>query len=354
MVIEQTALGTAGALRSVEGVLDDRFLIVYGDIFLDLDIASFAAADRADPCLATLLVRESDHPWDSHLVDVDQSTGAVRDFVFRQEPGRLYRNLGNAALYIAGRQVLDYVPTDRASDFGKDVFPAALAAGEVIRTYHLPSGEFVKDMGTPSRLEAVETYLRRRAMADAARRSPGGVKVVFLDRDGTLNRHDGLVTEPSQLTLLPGAGDAVRRLNEAGVKCYVVTNQPQIARGLCSVSKLDEIHAELERQLAEHGAHIDGIYYSPFHPETHHGDGVPELRRASDCRKPAPGMIFRAVEEHGLNLGECLMVGDTANDIQAGVNAGIRTVLVGGGELPDGLRPTMRMADLAAAGDELL
>ena len=337
VVTEPEPRGTAGALRWCAGRLDDDFVFAYGDVFLDFDARRLLAAHEANRRLGTLLVRASDHPWDSHLV-VANEAGRVVEFVNRREPGRLYRNVANAAVHVLSRRVLQFVPEGRAADLGGDVFPAAIAAGEVLGIHPLEDGGYVKDMGTPERLAAVEEYLGECTLAEEARLRPQPIGAVLLDRDGVLNVDTGLIDRPDRLVLLPGAAEAVALLCARGIRCVVVTNQPVVARGLCTVEMLDAIHDRLRAGIAAGGGTIDAIYVCPHHPETHHGEGVPELRRACRCRKPAPGMIFRACRERGLNLAGCVIVGDRACDMQAGHAAGIRTVLVGRPEDRDRVR----------------
>jgi histidinol-phosphate phosphatase family protein len=336
--------------------LQESFLLVYGDIFLDLDVGALLATHPgdADSPVATLTVRASDHPWDSHLVVADE-LGRVSEFVSERVPGQRYRNLANAALYVCGREILKFIPQGGASDFGKDVFPACLAAGAGLKTWLLPEDDYVKDMGTPDRLAAVERYLDRKSRARAARAVPRRVRVVLLDRDGTLNVERGLIAELGQLELLPGAGTAVARLGAAGLGCHVVTNQPVIARGLCSVGELEAIHARLRELLAECGAAVGLIRYCPHHPETHHAVGVPELRRACDCRKPNAGLLWQVMDELGLDPAEVVMVGDREVDVLAGVRAGTRTILLqAGGAAPRAGDLDVVLPDLAAAVDFIL
>jgi histidinol-phosphate phosphatase family protein len=308
--------------------LDEDFVVAYGDVFIDFAADRLIAAHEAHRPLGTLLVRASDHPWDSHLVDVD-AEGCVREFIARHEPGLHYRNVANAAVYVLARRVLDFVPVGRPSDFGADVFPSAIGAGATLRTHVLEEEGFVKDMGTPDRLEAVEEYLADRALAAKARTDPRPIDTVFLDRDGVLNTDINLIHRPEQLELLPGADEAIALLNGCGIRCIVVTNQPVIARGLCTEETLAAIHERLRDLIRAGGGELAAFYHCPHHPETHHGEGVASLRRACRCRKPAPGMLFQARRELRLDLARCAIVGNHATDIRAGRAAGVRAVLVG-------------------------
>ncbi len=327
-VIEETPSGTSGALNLLRDELDEDFLLVYGDVFLDCDVAPLLQDHAQHRPMATLLVRESDHPWDSDLIGLDSDSRVV-EFVRHRVPARLYRNVANAAVYVLSRGILKFIPTDQPSDFGGDVFPAALAAGTMLRAHWLAWSGMVKDMGTPKRKQEVEDYLDEKAIAANARSRPGTVKTVFVDRDGTLTREDGHLVRADRLDFLPGVPAAVARMTRAGIKIVVITNQPVIARGMCSVEVLEAIHRRLCGEIEAAGGRIDAIYYCPHHPDTHHDEGVAELRRACRCRKPAPGLIFQAMREQQVDLSAAVMVGDRALDVQAGRAAGVRTVLVG-------------------------
>ena len=148
---------------------------------------------------------------------------------------------------------------------------------------------------------------------------------VFLDRDGTILDEDGYLGDPDGVRLLPGAGEAIHRFNRAGLLVIVVTNQSGIARGLLSEADLAAVHHRMEALLADAGARVDGSFHCPHHPEL----GPPDLRRACDCRKPAPGMILRAIEEHGIDPSRSALIGDAERDLEAGRRAGVpRLVLV--------------------------
>lgn len=361
-VIEEESLGTSGCLRLLAGELDENFLLVYGDVFLDLDCRALAEQHEENGVLATLLVRQSDHPWDSDLVDADDN-GRVRALLPRsvRDPDGLYRNIGNAALYVLSRRMLSYVPEGRKSDFCRDVFPAALAAGERLRSYVLPDGQWCRDMGTPDRLGLVERYLEQQQAIARARRNPKPIDTVLIDRDGTLNvqdmtRNDGFVTCPEELELLPGAAEGIGLMKEAGMRVFVLTNQPGIARGLYDFEMLEAIHRKLAAEIAAGGggATLDGIYFSPYHPETEHPGGVREFRRASECRKPGIGMIMQAVDEHGIDLAATCMIGDSWRDIRAGRNAGLRTILVENLKDADRLDPDQAFPNLLEAAQHLV
>lgn len=351
VMIESSPLGTAGALQFAASHLAENFAVAYGDVFTDFDPRPMIESHLEHHPMGTLLVRASDHPWDSHLIE-QTPDGEVREFIHQRQPGRLYHNVANAAFYILSKKILSHIPVDRPTDLGGDIFPAVLQAGERLRTYRLPAEGFVKDMGTPDRLAAVEQYIEERRLARQAAAAREKITTVLLDRDGVLNVDSDLINEVERLEMIPGAVEAVALLTQAGLRCFVITNQPVIARGLCTEDTLRQIHAQLQSKIALGGGRLEAIYHCPHHPETHHNEGVTELRRSCRCRKPSPGLIFRAQREHGFELAGTVMVGDRTTDVRAGRAAGLRTVLIGAEvKLPHeaaGVRPDAAFPSLLA------
>jgi D-glycero-D-manno-heptose 1,7-bisphosphate phosphatase len=166
-------------------------------------------------------------------------------------------------------------------------------------------------------------------------------RLVLLDRDGTLNRkapEGAYVTEPAALEILPGAADAVRRLNEAGIPIAVVTNQRCVALGLVSEPMLERIHARLQDLLAAAGAHVDAIYHCPHHA------------RPCDCHKPEPGLLAAAAADFGVAPVDTVMIGDADSDVEAGRRFGARTIHLTTGSSESG----ETACNLAAAANLIL
>ncbi len=156
-------------------------------------------------------------------------------------------------------------------------------------------------------------------------------KAVFLDRDGTVNEEVGYLSDLKQLRLIPGAGAAIGKLNQAGWKVVLVTNQSGVARGYFTESFVHEVHALLEQMLRREGAKLDGIYYCPHHPTA----GKTPYTAECDCRKPGTGMIDRAVQDLAIDVEKSYVVGDKWSDMELGQRAGARTILVRSGFAQD-------------------
>ncbi|CAN5144965.1 HAD family hydrolase [soil metagenome] len=152
--------------------------------------------------------------------------------------------------------------------------------------------------------------------------------VVFLDRDGTLNVEAGYIREVENLNLIDGAGDAIARLNKAGVACVLVTNQTGAARGYYAESHINALHERLVSLLSQCGAHLDAIYYCP-HLAAQEGGVVAPYNVDCNCRKPEPGLVEQAYKDMPqLSRELAFMVGDKATDVELAANCKIKGVLV--------------------------
>ena len=147
---------------------------------------------------------------------------------------------------------------------------------------------------------------------------------VFLDRDGTMIEDVGYLERLERLKLFPYTVHAVRLLNQAGFKVVVVTSQNGVAQGILTEEFLAETHAHLAEVLKAAGARVEGFYYCPHSPSA----PVERYRTDCECRKPKPGMILTAAAEHGLDVSRSFVVGDRWRDIEMGMNAGTKGVLV--------------------------
>ena len=210
---------------------------------------------------------------------------------------------------------------------------------------------WVSPSSSPSPIEGEGTF-GPSALEKEGRVSGSSAPVVFLDRDGTLNWDPGYLNDPAAMRLLSGVGPAVARLNQAGLKAVLVTNQSGVGRGIISLEALGSIHQRLRELLAESGAWLDGIYACLHRPDEGCG-----------CRKPASGLVAQARRELGLGTARSFVIGDRAIDIALARNIGGTAVFVLSGYRPEdeqahmaahGLSPDYTAKDLSEAVDWVL
>lgn len=147
---------------------------------------------------------------------------------------------------------------------------------------------------------------------------------VFIDRDGTVNEQMGYLNHPSRFKLLPGTAEAIGLLNRKEILAIIVSNQSGVARGYFPLELVKEIHALMERRLAEGGARVDGVFFCPHHPR----GIVPEFTRTCDCRKPDIGLLTRACRSFDIDMARSYLIGDRYLDIETAERAGVKGVLV--------------------------
>lgn len=335
---EEQPLGNAGALFQLKGQLTDDFLLLNADAVFDVDFNRMIAFHRAHGGLVTLFTHPNSHPYDSGLLIADENHAVVQWLAKEDARPAYYKNRVNAGLHVMSPEVLEMsgIDPERVGtidpatgktfkvDLDRQLLKPLAGTGKM---FCYDSPEYVKDMGTPERFHQVEAdVLAGRVQAkNLANRQ----KAVFLDRDGVINKYVGFLRNIDAFELLPGAAQAIRKINASGYLCIVVTNQPVIARGEVTVAQLNEIHNKMETLLGQQGAYIDGLYYCPHHPDKGYKGEVAELKIDCDCRKPKPGMLLKAAKEFHVDLCKSWMVGDGEKDIKAGQNAGCRTCLIG-------------------------
>lgn len=326
---EREPLGTAGALPGMRDMLADEFLLLFGDLLLDIDMERMAAFHRKKRALATLFVHPNSHPFDSDLI-VPDGEGRVTGFDSKHNDrsGYWYANCVNAGLYMMSKRILEHIPDGQKVDLEKEVLSPLCERNAPIFAYTSP--EYVKDVGTVERIRTAERELVNDYVA--ARNLTRKQRAVFLDRDGTLNILKGLVYAPEQLELEAGAVEAIRAINSSGYLAVLVTNQPVVARGLCGMEDVELIHRKLQTLLGREGAYLDEIMWCPHHPDKGYPEENPDYKIPCRCRKPAIGMLEDCAGRFNIDMERSWMVGDTTVDIQTGINAGCRTALVLTGE----------------------
>ncbi len=294
----ETGLRLRGALA--EGVLASEFLFMYCDNYCPINYNRLLREFfRNDAMIQLTAYANKDGYTKSNLVIEEDGRILVYDKK-RITPGLAGVDIGYA---IVKRQAVEMM-IDENENFEKVVYPQLVKEGKL---YATTTEHRYYSVGSWERIELTKEFF-------------SGKKYIFLDRDGTINVRPAqacYIEKPEDFVWLPGAREAVKRLNDNGYSIILISNQPGIARNRLTIEDLDAIHNKMRAELAEIGASIDHIYYCP-----HNWD------EGCDCRKPKPGMLYQAQKDLSIDITKCWMVGDDERDMHAGGDAGCKCIYV--------------------------
>jgi D,D-heptose 1,7-bisphosphate phosphatase len=344
---EPQLLGSAGTLAANPYFADqaDEVIVIYTDNFSTVNLKAMLSFHRQHDDPVTMMLFHAPNPKACGIAQLDIENRVVG---FEEKPKNPVSDLANAGVYIFDTQAYQEIAAMNAFDLGFDVLPKFIGQmrGWVWEGYH-------RDIGT------YETYLQAQRDAVDLLKAAGQFKnkkpAVFLDRDGTLIEQVHYLSKPEQVKLVPGAGEAIKRLRDAGFACILITNQSAFGRGLITEDDLKTIHEVLAKQLAQYHTQLDGIYYCPAVPQVKDRTVVEHYDR-----KPGPGMLFKAVQELNIDLTHSWMVGDMISDLVAGYHAhchGLIFVKTGKGLEETETNLTIQwheVADLAVAANLIL
>ncbi len=295
-------------LRNARDMLDEHFLLMYSDnhwpIRLDEMLASYNEGD-ALALMTAYRNRDGGGEYGFENNVYADEAGMMRAYDQTRKDPRL--NGVEIGFFIVNKKVTDDFPPHNFS-FQGEIIPQLIKKGAV-RAYMTDHPYY--PLTSPAHIQTAGKFLMSK-------------KVIFLDRDGVINKkpaeHD-YVKSREEFEFLPEAVPALSLLAKKGYKLFIVTNQRGIARGLMTEADLAGIHEKMQKKLGENGIHIEAMYYCP------HGSEDP-----CACRKPKPGMFFKAARDHSLNLHECIFIGDGETDRQAGEAAGCKTFIIHSGK----------------------
>ena len=339
--VEDKPLGNAGALFRLKDKLTEDFLLLNADSVFNIDFNRFVAFHKEHGGLATLFTHPNDHPYDSGLIMADENKSVQKWLAKEDDRPRYYKNCVNAGLHIISPKLLEnYIDLPKI-DLDRHLLKPLAGTGKM---FCYDSPEYVKDMGTPERFEAVSRDFESGKVF--ARNLRNKQKAIFLDRDGTINKYVGFLRNIDDFELLPTVSEAIKLINKSGYLAIVVTNQPVIARGEVTFAELDEIHNKMETLLGNDGAYLDAIYFCPHHPDSGFEGEVKELKFDCDCRKPKPGMLVKAACDFSIDLTRSWMIGDGMHDEGAGEAAGCKTKIIPtDGDLYEAIKEILEITD---------
>ena len=331
-LVEMESGGTGGALIEFSPKLHDTIIVLYADTYITVNLndmlESHVNSSKINSCLASLLVHPNSHPHDSDLISVDNENWITEISGYPHTNINNKRNLVNAALFIINNK--DFIKLCRKESFpkkidlAKDIFPHLLKKGAKLKAIH--NRWFIKDCGTPERLLGVTSLIQKGHLSNAVqdRAQP----VVFIDRDGCVNKEVGHISTPEQLTVLPEAAEGIKKINSKNIPVICVTNQPVVSRGDATYDDLSRIHSKLDFELGAKGAFINELIFCPHHPDNGYPGEVPELKINCDCRKPKVGMAIQACKKFKIDFSYSWMIGDTTTDLKFSETLGMNSILV--------------------------
>lgn len=309
--IEPERAGTGGALWYARELLDEEFILMNGDSFLDVLLADAVRLFRSVPSIiGALALRELDDTSRFGVVEVDGN----RIVSFSARHGEAGSGLVNGGVYAFSKEIVQHLREQ--SSLEADIMPGLAASGRLLG---LRTRSYFLDIGVPDSYERAQTEIPKKLTRPA----------IFFDRDGVLNVDHGHVGTIDHFEWQPGAREAIRAANVAGYLVFVITNQAGIGKGYYSEADFHKLMAHVRSELFEVGAHLDDIRYCPYHPEA----VVCAYRGESDWRKPNPGMLFDLMRRWDIDATASFVVGDKGSDLLAAQQSGLKGFLFEGGDL---------------------
>lgn len=322
--IEEKPLGECGALWFIKENLCNNFVFINGDLIFSIDFKRLSLFHLRLSSKLTLVTHTSDHPEDSDLVSVPNGT-LVENVFLKNSNKRINKNayLGNSGIFIINKELLDILNAPIEED-SKSVFHFIVKKtfDLNINIFSYNTTEYIKDMGTPKRLKAVEDDLSKEIVF--RKNYKNSQKALFLDRDKTLIKCDigKYVLNKNEIEfIIPNIDNIFPISLDYDLVC-LVTNQPVIAMGKLSLRELDEINSTVVKFCLTKGLKIDIVTFCPHHPHSGFKGEREFLKYDCFCRKPNPGLLIEQAFLRNINLNESLMIGDSENDLLAAKNAG--------------------------------
>jgi len=346
---EDKALGSAGALYYLnEYVTGKDIILVFGDVMFQLDWNKMMAFHEKKGSLATLLVHPNAHPYDSDIVILNDDCQVIGIDSKNNKRDYWYDNIVNAGIFVLSKALISSIDTLGIFDLEKDIIVPII---ETKRVYGYRTPEYVKDAGTPKRF--TECCFENQQGIWGEKCLSRKQKAIFIDRDGTINKYNGLISKVEQFELERNAANAIRLINKSEFLAICITNQPVVARGMCSIEEVMYIHKKMQTMLGEEGAYLDDIVFCPHHPDRGYEGENKVYKIECQCRKPKIGMALEMAEKYNIDLEKSWMIGDSTVDIQFGKNAHMKTAIVmtgqNGNDCKYDVRPDIIANDILSA-----
>ena len=325
IIKEQKLLGTAGCLSKLNhNNLQNDLLIIFGDILTNFDISLFYKKHSSSNADVTIFSHPSNHLMDSDILDTDNKN-IVKNILFKpHKKDIISNNLGMAGIFFIKKKLLKLIPKNKKFDFSKDFLKLIIKKNYKILSYQ--SREYCSDIGTFKRLAKGKKDLKDLKLnyLDIHNKIPA----IFLDRDGVINNDDGPLKYSNPLNFIKGSLKGLQQLRKSKYLIFLITNQGAIAKGLISFESVIESHKKFEMYLSTKNFYFEKIYFCPHHPVKGYLGENKRYKIVCECRKPKPGLIFKAQKEFNIDLKNSYFIGDQLTDFLVAKNAGIKIIMV--------------------------
>ncbi|MCR5831534.1 MAG: HAD-IIIA family hydrolase [Lachnospiraceae bacterium] len=317
-------LGTGGAVRRALDLLEDDFLLIYGDSFMDIDYAETLyryERGKAAGARALMSVLGNNDRFDKSNVVMKDGAIALYD-KHNTTPEMDHIDYG-VCMY--ERSLFESYPEDTAFDIAQILHELSvkgqLAAQKVTKRFY--------EIGSPESLAEFSGYVTHRFLESHP--------AVFVDRDGVINKivwNEDIEQLDSPMKVrefefLPDTAEALKTIKEKGYYIFIVTNQPGAAKGKTDLATLYDINTYMIDTLSKEGVDIDDIFMCPHYPKELPQTKEKFLIKKCGCRKPEPGLIYRAMRKYELDMSSSFMIGDSCTDVTAGSAVGLSTIFIG-------------------------
>ena len=315
--IENLPLGDCGGLLKVLDILNKDFLFISGDIIFNFDLERmnyFHIKNKSD---ITLCTHTTSHPEDSDCIVESPSLKVALYSHKKDKLKKPFAFLGNAGIVILSKKVI--LKIAKITNLGK--YELSLFDGIAIkglnygfRVFSYNTSEYIKDIGTPERLEEMKIDLEKGIIEKRSYKRLQ--KALFLDRDNTLIKckQQEYITKISQLELIENNLKTISLISKSFDLVILISNQPQISMGLVNMQEVIQINGYLINQCQNHHLNISAFYICPHHIDSGFNNENFSLKYSCFCRKPSPGLFYRAAYERNIDLSSSLMIGDSWRD----------------------------------------
>ena len=326
-LFEEKPLGTGGALYQCADLVNDDFLIMYADVYSHLNLEDLMNFHIRSGNQITCVTHPNDHPFDSDILETDLNDNLIKVHPYPHQEDAWLPNNVNAALYCGNKKIFTAVVSDEKFDIAQDYLQLLLSLGYKVGAYK--TIEYIKDMGTPKRLEKVTSDIKNKIVESRSKEKKK--KAIYLDRDGTINVETGYIRKVDNFFLEHGVEHAIAKINSSEFLALCVTNQAVIARGELNIDGLNNVHNKMETLLGRSGAYLDDILFCPHHPDSGFVGEISELKISCICRKPRSGMLETFSKMYNIDNSISFMIGDRFSDVLAGNQVGAMSILLASG-----------------------